>query len=313
MTPPSNNSALRAEDAFDEVDNQPAVLDTDQGPAPATMGPLHAVRDEELESANQTQEASELDELIEERAAAPAPVLVKSGGGKFLGGTALLVGLLAAAGAGAAYMQQQQFQTNVAIAFEEVDTNIAKAFQSANDLGATLTKLETKVSENRIDIAGIDTKSLQTQITDLQTDLISAANAIKVQRGLSERSDESIRATLTDVETRLTLDIASLSKTAAGGQLKDREAQQQVNQAALAPKPIAKPSGPRTVSSIDGNRFINVDFWGNEEQAVMQKDGQFTYLAKGDALGKWTVKSIDTDKSRVIFTDGRQTMIVKQL
>jgi len=313
MTPPNNNSALRAEDAFDEVDNQPTVLDTDQGSAPPAMAPLHAVRDEELESANEMSDASELDELIEERTAPVAPTVVKSGGGKFLGGTALVVGLLAAAGAGAAYMQQQQFQSDVAIAFEEVDSNIAKAFQSANDMGVTLTQLETKVSENRIDIAGIDTKSLQNQITDLQTDLISAANALKVQRGLSERSDESIRATLSEVETRLTLDIASLSKTAAGAQLKDREAQQQVNQAALASKPIAKPTGPRTVTSIDGNNFINVDYWGNEQQAVMQKGGEYTYLAKGDALGKWTVKSIDEDKSRVIFTDGKQTMIVKQL
>lgn len=309
MTPPHGSNAVRADEAFDELDRQNDVLDTGQGdeaPEPS----LHAVRDtEELETEQVDSDLSaELEAARQEQAQRRAHAAGgQSGGGKLLGGTALLVALMAAGGAGATYMQGQQFRSDVAVAFEEVDSNIAAAGQRMNEIQLALQEVSTKATENRVHIAGIDTQSLQTQISMVQRDLESATAALTTQSGLAARESQTLRQQISDVEASLTVRMSELvAKPAAG------------TPAPVAPKPVAKavvkpkPTGPKIANSLDGAAFVNVDTWGFEQHAVMAKGGEYTYLAVGDAMGEWTLKSIDTEKNRAVFSNGSRSLTVKQ-
>ena len=301
-----NNTAERLDDEFESAGHEADDRRVDHLDAPQTDENV------EVESLVIEQEEFEHEYAEDEVEAAPAarPKKEKTGGGKVLSASALLLALMAAGIGGKSYMDTTQLRTDVNAAYDAMGEQIRALGMSANDLSLALSKLDSRVIENASSISGIDTGTIQSRVNDLQLELNNFERLVSKNQVATDAELTAIAQETKALEALLKEQQAAYAKI---GQSQGGSAPQVK---VAAPKKAAAPkSKPQTLSAIEGAELISIDQWGYDANIVLRDtvSGEFITRAVGDSFRGWRITQISSTDQRAKFTNGSKTITVKQL
>lgn len=197
-----------------------------------------------------------------------------SGGGKLLGGSALVVSLLALSVAGVIGFQQIDSDSQIRQTVFGLQESITELVTQNSEISQSLTQTQSSVAENTARLS--DMEQFRSDLSAMSTVLEN----IQVELG-------GIKTTLGDHRKILDehrLDIDGVSKEVKT--LSERPAKTIVKTIqAPAPKPVTN------VQTLEGATVASIDMWGVEPYVVLQdSSGGWVPLKVGDYYRGWKLQ-----------------------
>lgn len=226
--------------------------------------------------------------------------------GVFMGMAGLIVGLGAGTFTAISLSKISTLRADIAIAFEDVDKNIAALGQSQTDTSVVINRLQTQSSDNAIAISQFDTARIVNDVKVVR----SALEDVNIQLRESSMDSAQIIKNLQNEIIALKAEIEGLSSR----QVEQQQAAVQQRLAAVATQ-TTRSNQPsiRTQEMLEGMNVVTVDSWGVESNVVLHdpKTGQYHTTAIGDRLLGWVYESADAEKGTVKFIKDQKVVVVR--
>lgn len=254
---------------------------------------------------------SSADDIDEEprRSLAPQKPSTANKFGVFMGMAGLLVGLGAGAFSAISFSKVSTLRADIAVAFEDVDKNIAALGQSQTNTDVSINRLQTQTADNAVAIEQFDTARIADDVKSVRSALDDVNSQLRASTMDSAQIIETLQA-----------EIIGLKAETEG--LSARQVEQLQQQAAVAQQRRAAPAAAqtnrstepriRTQDTLEGMNVVTVDSWGIESNVVLQdpKTGQYHTTAIGDRVLGWVYESADMQKGTVKFIKDRKVVVV---
>lgn len=233
-------------------------------------------------------------------AAAPQPKSGKTG--VFVGLGAVAVSLAALGMGGLAMQKSNSLRSDVTIAFEDVDANIASLGEARTQTDVQVNKLTEQVIDHDRAISTFDTSRIAGDVVELRDTMTRFDEDILKSRMESQLVIDQLKAELAALKTEMGT-LASKASTT-------RPAQPAAAATTAPAKP--KPEPIPTQAKLEGAEIVSMDLWGYEKHVVlMQPTGEYLTVAEGEEIMGWRYVSADSSNGRVKFMKDRRVIYVK--
>lgn len=277
-----NDQTHDRRDPFEEASDESSALHNN----PDTVGP----------ASDEQPQPSALAPATEQPLSRPKPIATAIAVGAFA------LSVVSLGGVTYAVSQTSQLRSDVDVAFQSVDENIASLGRDQNDLDVMLSQIDSAVDTNSRLIQRLDTDQLAREIAIIKQDLSGVNTAFADSRADSQESIEALSQQLEELE-----ELVSTLKLQAKRQQTSQERTQANRSPAPKPKPIP------TVESLDGSYVVSVDQWGYSSNVVLhdQMTGEYVTVRQGGTIKGWKYIGADPKNQLTKFAKGQEVVHVK--